>query len=250
VPLLTDPVGLVRQSATDALGDVGRASGRLAGTSLDALARGLGDEYKEVQVASARALAGLGDRRCLPLLLEWLRKPGIRFHAAEALGHSGLPEGVAPLERVGRKLFFVHPLERLAIAAALVRLGRSDWADYIRGATRSRRQEERGYALVLLGELKLDGAYDQLAAVLHKPDDYHRDTAAEGLGLLGDVRAVPLLAAVLAKAQQPDLVHECARALHRIDTADARLAIDQAWARAKAGGHHPIAQAIDDARRW
>jgi len=148
---------------------------------------------------AAEALAKLkGDDEAAAALGEALRSDkssGVRRTAASSLGELGgaaaskqlldaLNSVKEPVVRGGIVLALENFKEDAAVVARLQTVAREDSSYRARGA-----------ALRTLGRIKSAGTYETLAAAVNadSPDGFLRDAALNGLGSLGDDKAVPLL---------------------------------------------------------
>jgi aminopeptidase N len=119
---------------------------------------------------------------------------GIRAEALKALAKIGGPDAeTAVLTGLHDSLPWVRDVAARAlgdfkgdraVAATLASTASDDPAYRVRVA-----------ALLSIADIKAPGAFDQLTAAVHSdsPDDMLRNAALEGLGTLGDERAVPIL---------------------------------------------------------
>ena len=169
-----------------------------------------------VRFKAACALAWAGDDAGGPVLIEALPQRELCFMALQALSALGSDKARPGLEAFFRRRF-LHPLERLQAAAALVRCGDPDAAAFIEEKMNTGQPEERGFALELWGRLGLPGALDKLQGVLVDPQHPHRLDAVRGLAELGDGRAKNLLGRI---AQDPDDLELAAEARAALDDLD------------------------------
>lgn len=160
-----------------------------------------------VRFKAASALAWLGDESGVSVLLDALRQRDLCFMALQALTELGSSQALDGI-RAFSKRRFLHPLERLQTAAALVSCGDKTWLPYIEQRLQSTKPEERGLALELLGRLGTAGALDRLQAVLADPDDLQRMDALRGIAALDDRRAEPLLERVAGEPEDKQLASE------------------------------------------
>ncbi len=233
----------VRRKAAQALGALGDAS------AFNSLLESLQDVCPKVREAGAQALARLDKDRTITLLLNRLKpdqKEEWEF-AAEALGHLGDARATEPLaallteaprhtlpaviEALGRlndaravpslieTLGQDDPLVRKAAAAALDRLGQSEWKEWVKGidtdlvrlgesgdpralaplitALKTGSKASRKTAASALGSLRDPGAVGPLSVALGDREEEVRAAAAQALGQLRDPLAVePLMAAL------------------------------------------------------
>jgi HEAT repeat protein len=198
---LSHPDSIERGRAAEALGQLGESRHAPAIKPL------LSDVDAIVAFKAAVALAWLGDDGGVDLLLKALAKPDLCFISLQALSHLASPRSRNGLKRFFKRRF-LHPLERLQVAAALVRLGDDEAGEHIRKCLDSRRPEERGFALQLWGRLAMPGALDLLQSVLLDQQDDQRLDAIRGLAELGDAKALPLLERVARERNDPELTAE------------------------------------------
>jgi HEAT repeat protein len=209
---------VMRLSAAEALGKLGdiRAFEPLVATLQDA------DLY--VRHYAVDALGALADRRAVEPLLATLSDPEplVRRCAIEALERLGDRRAVAPLihvvisEEGDIRCFTIIALGTLGDTRAVEPL-----LDIVNG--NDNRHGVRYFAAIALGKLGDNRAFEPLLAALQDQVVEMRIAAAEGLGYLGNDRALPALAGV---AQHDDgfdeyegAVREAAtRAINRISS--------------------------------
>lgn len=148
VPLLDDGDAKVRAQAAAALGDAGDRA------HADRLAARL-DDAVDVRHEAALALARLGDRRGLPVLVAALALRDRAYDAAAALAALGIGDDAAAREALARLIarFFGDPMVKVRAAEALARAGDARGLEHLRKAARARRDEVRGLAETVLSEL-------------------------------------------------------------------------------------------------
>ena len=177
--------------------------------NIEALYPLLNDPDGVVRFKVACALAEWDDDRGLPVLIGALPIRELCFMALEALYLLAAPQAVPELKRFfGRR--FLHPIERLQAAAALVRSGEPSALNFIRERLSSRRPDERGMAIELWGRLRQPDARALLEAILADSHDAQRLDAVRGLQQLNDPRGLALLDRVAADTQDEQLA-EAAR---------------------------------------
>jgi HEAT repeat protein len=212
------------------------AAGRLADLVLPqargALAVALEDAEFNIRFEAARGMAALGHSAGRDVLLQALDHPDFRFRAIGSLAELGDPEAIPALKALLNR-FFIPAFDRTQAAGALARLGESAGADHLlKRIRRGRWKPDRALALELCGEVKVPGAFEQLAEVVRQPKDACRGAAARGLGRLGDLRALPVLAQLLEEnGAHEDLRLDAAEGLWRLGGADARAQLQQALLR-------------------
>jgi len=200
-----DPVE--RGKAAEALGMLARTSGSPDATQVLVVMQQ--DPDVMVRFKSARELAWLGDDRGLEALAWGLDRKELCFLSLESLTRLGTPSVLPVVQRFFKK-WFLHPLEKIQAAAAMVRCGDDEGRVYLEKCLESPKPEERGFALEQWGKLKLSGALDLLQGVLSDEHDPHRLDAARGLGHLGDTRSLSLLERV-SRQQDDELLAQTAR---------------------------------------
>ena len=178
------------------------------------------DHDSSLRREAARALGDIGDPRALESLMALLADSDIRVRsdAVRALGKLGRPEAVEPLIRILREetgdmaCAAAEALGDIGDARALEPL-----VDHVHTISDS---TSRWFAAVALGKLRDPRALEQLLRALRDQAVEVRCGAAEGLGLLGDARALPdLETAALRDEGEWELgnVRDCAQqAIERI----------------------------------
>lgn len=148
VALVDDPDAKVRAQALAALGDAADAS------YVDRVARRLDDE-DEVRHEAALALARLGDRRALPLLVAALGRRERALDAATALAALGVADDLAARAALAQEVtrFFGDALVKVRAAEALARAGDERGLAHLRKAARAGRDDVRGLAESVLSQL-------------------------------------------------------------------------------------------------
>lgn len=159
--------------------------------------------------------------RLVALLLVEARKLPWGLRACDALGLLGAAEAVEPLASLASS-FWTHRLIKVAAAEALVRLGDPRGAELLARFLGARRRDMRGLAIERVGALGLGAHRGALIAILRDPRDYHADTAALALGLLGDEEALDALEGALGdlraevRAEAAGALAACGRAGERL----------------------------------
>lgn len=209
----------------------GRMLALIGPASAPALAALTKDSSTQVRLMAVRTLGTIRDRACLGALRDALsdRDEGVRLAAIGAMGNLGqmqagvfLAEKAATDPSITVRVAATEALGRVGSRAAIEPLiaGLSDPQLKIRQASVQ--------ALVSMCELLASGNRGEmgrsktvlaLASVLADKDPEVRTKAAEGLGLLGDQRAVEKLAPLIADPQAGMAV---ITALGRIGGAEAR----------------------------
>ncbi len=167
----------------------------------------LKDQDSVVAFKAAIGLAQLGDDRGVDLLLSGLRSADLRSFALDALIDLG-PEAARDRLKKFMGRLFLHPLERMQAAAALARAGDPAGSTYLEDRLKSKRPEERGFALELWGRLSMPEAYKKLMAVFVDESDPHRLDALRGLVHLNDSRALDVFEQVGTETSDPELAAE------------------------------------------
>jgi len=158
------------------------------------------------RVLAARDLARLGGERVIASLGTALAKDpfwGARVEAAKGLGVIGGPAVVASL-RLGAT--DKDPRVREAAFAAMTSAPSGAVASDLRAALRADPSElAQAAALRALGTLRAEGAWEALSQALLREShaDRIRIAGLEGLGLLGDRRAVPVALEMTGSGRSP-----------------------------------------------
>lgn len=137
----------IRSIAAQGLARLGAMHARPA--LLEAFRRARGDAWFHLLLT----LAELGEPELIPHFERALTKAQYRFAALSALGEYGDEAAVPLLEKAAKKRFFGEPLERVAAAGSLARLGHERGVELLRDFAESRREEVAGYAAELLESL-------------------------------------------------------------------------------------------------
>lgn len=224
-PRLKDEDAGVRLEAAGRLADLGDPALR------GALVAMLEDPAFEVRFEAARGVASLGHPAGLDVLLQALELAALRFRALGAvgeLGEAGAQRALPAVQRLFGK-WLLPDFERTQAAGVLARLGDPRGAEHLLARTRKRWSPDRALAAELLGEVRAPGALERLTQMVQDPQDASRGAAARGLGRLGDARALPTLAALLADAQTPeDFRHDAAEGLCLLGLPEARALVERA----------------------
>lgn len=205
----------IQHAVDDLESDDAVTRGRAIESLVDMSVTGLADRLRPmlddgdwvVRFKAASALAWLKDESGVEILLDALRQKDLCFMALQSLTELGSGEALEGI-RAFSKRRFLHPLERLQAAAAVVRCGDESSLKYIEQCCQSEKPEERGLALELLGRLAAPGALDRLQAVLADPQDPLRLDALRGLAALDDRRAQALLERVAGEPEDKQLAAE------------------------------------------
>ncbi len=111
--------------------------------------------------------------------------------AARTLANLNAQQACDDLAKITKK-WLVHPILKVEAAAALVDLGHPTGEAYLAKALRSRRRDDRGYALRVIGQRQLDRFFPDLVDTAIS-DGYHADTATLALADFGGPRARDIL---------------------------------------------------------
>jgi HEAT repeat protein len=181
-PKLLDEDAHVRAHAAEVLGSLGDHP-----KTREALARCLEDQDREPRIEAAIALATMGDRRALPHLHRLLEDPTRALVAAEHVGALGALIGTVPnairddLARIAHA--FLKPLMLQAAASvALVRLGDDRGIEGLRRVLGAWRADGRTYAVVAIGEHRMEALIPELIALSVRPRGADPVAIAEALG--------------------------------------------------------------------
>lgn len=175
--MLGDDQMIVRREAAAALGDQKDASAAIE------LAACLEDPDRDTRFEAAYALAQLGDARGLSVLVDGLGVEQHRVTACEGLRKLGHADAIPPLARMARGLFVGWP-DRLTALAVLYALGEHQAGTQLIDRAGARNQQERAYALTLIGEYRISAGFDLLEAAAKDPKDRARSFAIKALGSL------------------------------------------------------------------
>jgi hypothetical protein len=111
--------------------------------------------------------------------------------ASQALAHLGSKRAVEALQNVVNR-WFAHPILKVEAAGALHQLGNATGTVHLEKSLNSTRKDARGYALRLVGRLRISDYFDELDHVA-RSDDYHADTAVLALADFGGDQARAIL---------------------------------------------------------
>ncbi|MCS6858248.1 MAG: HEAT repeat domain-containing protein [Sandaracinaceae bacterium] len=132
------------------------------------LARLLHDEDEAVVEESALALAQMGDKRAIPVLVRMLRNSLRPFEVLAGLGELRAQEAIPLIEAIGRS-----PLRslllRAAASAALIRIGSPNGKALFEKCFRAWRTHARTYCVNLIGELGLVEYVPDLVRMIERP---------------------------------------------------------------------------------
>ena len=243
MPLLADALKdssrHVRAAAAEALAVLGDPA---AAAALEAA---MTDRSVSVRQAAMRALANLGASRSLPVLLAAARdRDGrIREAAVEAMGILGDPQAVDALSAA---LKDVKKGVRSAASQALGRIRGPRATAALVEALRSPDTDVRAYAAAGLGACGDPAVAPHLRPLLADRDDRVRREAAVALGMLGQPDVVPVLARQVLLEGAGVRLMDIVMALSRIDTPEARAALEIAAVRARHPRMRPFARRVLD----
>jgi HEAT repeat protein len=194
---LKDPLSQVRSDAADRLGFLKEQ--RAVEPMIDLL----NDRDQVVKASAISALGLIGDRRAVEPLLGQLEDPDAHYRmlAVNALGQIADPDTFeAILARLEDKAGEVRQMAVSALGQLRDPRAFEALLKQVEASNQARqRQEEKeqfgiGYsAIIALGQLGDPRAYDHLMSWLKAEDPETRIAAAQGLGELGDNRALPAL---------------------------------------------------------
>jgi HEAT repeat protein len=123
--------------------------------------------------------------------------------ASQALAQLGSKRAVEALENVVTR-WFAHPILKVEAAGALHQLGDAKGTVHLEKSLNSTRKDARGYALRLVGRLRISEFFDELDHVA-RSDDYHADTAVLALADYGGDEARAILEDVAKTHPQQDV---------------------------------------------
>jgi HEAT repeat protein len=192
---------------------------RLLGQSRDpraveALLPDLEDEDWRVRRNAAQALGALCDKRAVGPLMSALhdRTMTVRQRAMVALGRIKDPQALPAL----LEIMLQNKHESYDAAKAVRKFGKKGVPEIVNAFDQSGNEQ----LMLLLVELKYEGALDILLRLLGSPEPDKRLTAIRELGKLGNKKAIPYL---LEQLQTDDLVlqSEAVRALGKLKAEEA-----------------------------
>jgi len=161
------------------------------------------------------ALSALAEPGLVPEFERALRQGVLRFAAFRALGLNGDAKAI-PLLRKATRAWFGEPLDKVAAAAALTRLGDTQGATLLEKFSHAKRPEVRGYALEMMAELNMSGVEARLRAILEAADDPAAATAATLLIQFPSAATRHALQRATTHDPRPDVRHEAAQALSQL----------------------------------
>jgi HEAT repeat protein len=195
--------------------------------NFESLITNLGSTDSDAKRNAAYQLGELGDRRAVEPLIHMLDddNPDMIYVAASALGTLGDERAIIPLIDHLDNQWVVHGLENLGKNAllAIINALRTTQGQKRKNALQGIRQfhflhhswarpvieaqafepilqmlqdedeENRGYAVVVLGDIGKAEAVSAIVGLAKAPSDYVRWCVAQVLGILGDVTTIPVL---------------------------------------------------------
>jgi HEAT repeat protein len=148
-------------------------------------------------------------------LIEALEEEETIAAASQALVQLRSERAVDALENVVKR-WFAHPILKVEAAGALHELGKASGTAYLEKSLNSSRKDARGYALRLVGRLRISEYFDELDRVA-RSDDYHADTAVLALADYGGQQARAVLEDVVQKHSDSEVRELAAKALQKSD---------------------------------
>ena len=218
---LDDPVPAVRTAASGSLGTLGP----LAKSATAALSRALSDRDAGGRVAAAKALWLVGGQpdRVVPVLIEALQDPRVRWQASFVLGEIGPGAGEAASALIAALKQEKVPRALRAppsSAVALGRIGRAAVPDLIR-TLQDQESSARTSAAIALGMMgpQAEQAIPGLVRLLDDPDEEVRQASVLSLGAIAP-QTKELLPALLKMMGEDDIFIRsmAAAVLQRIDS--------------------------------
>lgn len=189
LPGLGDDDAWVRAHAAEILGSLGEHP-----AAKRALVPCLEDPDPDVRTEAALALATMGDHRALPHLHRLLENPNRALPAVEHLGTLGEQVGKLPaalrddLARIASA--FLKPLLlQAAASAALVRVRDPRGIAGLRRVLHAWRADGRTYAVVAIGEQRIEALLPDLIALSRRPRGADRVAIAEALACFTNASA-------------------------------------------------------------
>nr|MBW4590028.1 HEAT repeat domain-containing protein [Aetokthonos hydrillicola CCALA 1050] len=193
IQLLQDPEWNVRDSAADALDQIGDKS------AIPGLIQLLEHPESNVRERAADALGKIGDKSAIPGLIQLLEHPesNVRERAADALGKIGDKSAIPGLIQL-----LEHPESnvRERAADALRKIGDKSAIPGLIQLLEDPDRDVRYRAAYVLGQVGHQSAIPGLIQFLEDPDRNVRYSAAYVLGKVGHQSAIPLLIKALSNA--------------------------------------------------
>ncbi len=181
------------------------------------------------RAAAACALALRGDPRALDALIDCLKVKALRYPCLEALRHLDDRRAVPSVRALFEKRF-LSVFDRTQAAGLLAQQGDEAGRRHLLVRLgRRRRDDDRGLAIELAADLKLDEAVPELETIAADPRDLFRGAALKALATLRPGATRPRLVALVTNAEEdPDVRADAAEALHALGGAGVREALEVA----------------------
>lgn len=208
---------------------IGQIDPELLEASEEELLGHLEGESVGLKVAAACVLALRGEARAFEPLVEGLGEKGLRYAALEALRHLGDPRAAEPVRRVFGRLF-LGPFERTQAAGVLAGLGdEAGRAHLLARIGRRRFTEDRGLAIEIAADLRLEPARPALERLVDRPKEIFRGAALKALAAIDPEAARPRLETVLLdEREDSDVRADAAEALAEVGGPGTRKILEQA----------------------
>jgi HEAT repeat protein len=189
-----------------------------------------GDD-RGLRAAAACALALRDDPRAIDALVDCLQVKALRYPCLEALRHLDDRRAVPAVRAIFEKRF-LSVFDRTQAAGLLAQQGDEAGRRHLLARlTRRRRDDDRGLAIELAADLKLDDAVPELERIAADRADLFRGAALKALAALRPEATRPHLVALVRDAEEdPDVRADCAEALHALGGAGVREALEVAAA--------------------
>lgn len=177
--------------------------------AVDALLPDLNDSDWHVRRNATQALGALRDKRAVGPLIEALkdRTMTVRQRAIVALGRIKDPQALPAL----MDIFLDHRHESYDANKAILKFGKKALPEIAKAYEKTNSQK----LMMLLIEMKYDGALGLNLKLLQSQETATRITAIQELGKLGDMKAIPQLIDQLNN-DEPMLQSEAVRALGKL----------------------------------
>ena len=210
--------------------------------AVDALLPDLNDSDWRVRRNAAQALGALRDKRAVGPLIEALkdRTMTVRQRAIVALGRIKHPQALPALLYI----FLEDRHESYDANKAILKFGKKALPDIIKEYEKTNSQK----LMMLLIEMKYDGALGLILKLLEGPDLTVRLRAVQELGKLGDKKAIPPLINQL-RTNEPIIQSETVRALGNLNAAETipvllDLLVDRELFGPRSSVYHAVAEAF------
>lgn len=180
----------VRQRSAYQLGELGDRQ------AVEPLINALDDDDPVVVSHAATSLGRLGDERAIEPLIKHLNHQSV-VHGLEDLGENALLAVIDVLRTTSGK-------ERLNALQGIRQFHFSHWSwarpiieqqafEKVLQVLEDTDEHNRGYAVVILGDIGNVEAVERIQGLVHDPSDYVRWCVAQVLGKLGNTTTIPLL---------------------------------------------------------